>query len=290
MMEQMETLNVNDMNIPTLTVDEMIEVMADTYLTCIRDGMPVSRPKPIYMWGGIGIGKSQAVKELAERLKQKTGKRVEVVDVRLSTQSPVELQGLLMPSKDRETTEYIPQKTYQFEACDKLIRKELSDADIAFSTPRSWEGVSFNMKLLYDTKKEYSYTLSLKNAATIGKAEEEEFKTWLETHELLPKLSDILAGICRNHPKRPDLMHATAKSLLAYVENTVAKGKKVSLFEMENICAYVNHFPVDFTSAFYRQLMAVDDGMTMQMMKVQRFNYWVHLHGYPGQKEGGAAV
>ena len=113
-MKQMEMINMNEMNIPALSVNEFIWVMCETYLSCYKNNIPFSKPKPPFLWGGIGIGKSQAIQEIAENLRQKTGKKVIVIDVRLSMQSPVELQGLLMPGADKKSTEYLPQKTYLF--------------------------------------------------------------------------------------------------------------------------------------------------------------------------------
>ena len=385
MMNNVEMINVSDMNVPSLSVEEILKVITDTYCACLDKGIPFSKPKPIYLWGGMGIGKSQAIQEFADVLRKEKGHSVVVKDIRLSNQSPVEIQGLLMPSEDKSYTEYLPQRTYQFrdnediiilfydeftsappavQAAayeivldrkigqnkfpdnviiiaagnrtndkgvtyrmpkplanrfehyevladidswrrwagkqgihplvieyltnhpDKLVKKEIGDNDLAFTTPRTWENVSFDMKLLYDTSAEYSFVLQCKIGATIGVAEEQEFREWIKTNVLIPPLADIVKGCCNIYPKRMDVLHSLIKAIVSYVDGKERNGtesiggKGIPITELENICAYVSRFPADFATVFYRQLLKIN-GISLKLMKVDRFQFWVKKNGMP---------
>lgn len=384
MMNQMEMVDMKDMNIPVLSVKEFIWVMRETLLACYKNKIPFSMPKPPFLWGGIGIGKSQAIREIADELRKETGKEVIVIDVRLSTQSPVELQGLLMPSEDKKTTEYKPQKTYLFNGSEdviyllfydeftsappavqaaayeivldrkigqlkfpdnviifaagnrvndkgvtyrmakplcnrmehyeiradygswrewavqnaihplvieyldnhpeKLMIEEIREEDLAFRTPRAWQAVSLNMKLFYDEEQKYGFALRCKNAATIGNAEENEFRTWISSHAFLPTLKDILNGTCEVYPKKGDTLHAISNTLLEYIKRHIGSAKTeekesgLTEIQMENICAYVNHFPVDFSAGFYKQLQEIP-GMGVRLLRTGHYNYWLKKYG-----------
>jgi len=56
---------------------------------------------PVFLWGFPGIGKSQAVQQLAKEDAEKSGKPVGFKDVRLTTLDPTDLRGL--PVVDRES-------------------------------------------------------------------------------------------------------------------------------------------------------------------------------------------
>lgn len=93
-------LENNNMNLPEVSVTELVDLLSRTYSRAASAGFPFSDVPSAMLWGPAGIGKSEAVKETAERLASKTGKRVEVTDIRLLLFSPADLRGI--PSADAE--------------------------------------------------------------------------------------------------------------------------------------------------------------------------------------------
>lgn len=79
-----------DENLVQVTHNEL----KDTIHTCYTASLP------LFVWGAIGIGKSQMVKAVTEEL------GIQLIDVRISQLDPSDLRGL--PKYDGETTKWLP--------------------------------------------------------------------------------------------------------------------------------------------------------------------------------------
>ena len=90
-----------------------------------------SIPTP-FLWGPPGVGKSEGVRQLAERIEKNTGKRVIVTDVRLLLFSPVDLRGVPVADKNREFTNWLRPKLFamdeSLDCVNILFLDELSAA------------------------------------------------------------------------------------------------------------------------------------------------------------------
>ena len=83
-----------NMNIPSVSVDDFVEEMTRVYVPTIKAGYPINMIPAAMLWGPPGVGKSDGVREFADRLGTATDKRVNVTDVRLLLFSPVDLRGV----------------------------------------------------------------------------------------------------------------------------------------------------------------------------------------------------
>ena len=90
----------NNTNIPETSVGEAIRVLADLYVGALENRIPFKALPAPFLWGPFGVGKSAGIRQLAEAIEQRTGKRVSVTDVRLLLFSPVDLRGVPTASKD----------------------------------------------------------------------------------------------------------------------------------------------------------------------------------------------
>ncbi len=141
-------------NIQELSVGAFVDMMTESYLSCIRNGIPVGKEgAPVFLWGPTGIGKSDAIKEIAKRLEKEAQKEVRVVDVRLSTQSPMDIKGLLLPSEDRKSSVYTPLSTYQFEEREDLIN--ILFFDELTSAPQAIQAAAY--EIIRDRKIDQNY-------------------------------------------------------------------------------------------------------------------------------------
>jgi MoxR-like ATPase len=70
-----------------------IEVISKTFSRFIKLNKINIHPA-VFVQGQPGIGKSQAIKEIAKRIKQETSKKVCVTDVRLQLFNPIDLRGI----------------------------------------------------------------------------------------------------------------------------------------------------------------------------------------------------
>lgn len=66
----MENTNIN---IPAATVDGFIEMLAKVYMAAIKMGLSLKSIPTPFLWGPPGVGKSEGVRQLAERVEKNTG-------------------------------------------------------------------------------------------------------------------------------------------------------------------------------------------------------------------------
>lgn len=81
-------------NIPKVSVDEVVEMLSLLYAGTIQTRQPFKSIPTPFLWGPAGVGKSEAVVQLARRLESLTGKTAAITDVRLLLFSPVDLRGV----------------------------------------------------------------------------------------------------------------------------------------------------------------------------------------------------
>lgn len=126
---KMENTNTN---IPAVTVNELIEMLTRLYGGAVRQGTPFQRIPTPFLWGPAGIGKSEAVGQVAKLLEEQTGKSVSVTDVRLLLFSPVDLRGIPVADERREFSNWLMPKIFDMdpgaEHINLLFLDELSAA------------------------------------------------------------------------------------------------------------------------------------------------------------------
>ena len=86
-------------NIPTMSVEKVVKRLGDAYGTVLQKGLPLKTVPSVMLWGPPGVGKSQAVRQIAERIREKTGKDVRVTDVRLLLFNPIDLRAFPPPTR-----------------------------------------------------------------------------------------------------------------------------------------------------------------------------------------------
>ena len=73
------------------------------------------------MGGPPGVGKSDGVREFADRLGTAADKRVNVTDVRLLLFSPVDLRGVPVADAQRRFTDWLMPRIFDMDASDDVI-------------------------------------------------------------------------------------------------------------------------------------------------------------------------
>lgn len=107
--------------IPETTVNAFVSQLTEIYSAVINSHTSVhSIPTP-FLWGPPGVGKSDAVRELADRLKERTGKEVVVTDIRLLLFSPVDLRGIPVPDADRKFSNWLMPKIFALDPSDRVV-------------------------------------------------------------------------------------------------------------------------------------------------------------------------
>ena len=101
----------NTYNIPSITPGDLVAQLSELYVTAYTSDLLDSIPS-VALWGSMGVGKSSAVNQIAQRLSAAVGTRVQVTDIRLSNYSPVDLQGIPAADAQREFTVWLKPKVF----------------------------------------------------------------------------------------------------------------------------------------------------------------------------------
>lgn len=111
----------NKTGIPTLTVGQTVKQLSSAYSEIIKAGKSVRLFPSVMLWGAPGVGKSQAVRQIAGEITEKTGKRVNITDVRLLLFNPVDLRGIPTSNEDRTLAVWLKPEIFQMDEGDDVI-------------------------------------------------------------------------------------------------------------------------------------------------------------------------
>lgn len=75
-------------NLPSMDVNGLIVQLSSMYCSVINAGVAIKTLPSVMLWGAPGVGKSQAVRQVAREIERNTGKKTHVTDVRLLLFNP----------------------------------------------------------------------------------------------------------------------------------------------------------------------------------------------------------
>ncbi len=139
---KMENTNTN---IPAVTVNEFIEMMARLYTGAVQRGIPFKSIPTPFLWGPAGIGKSEAICQVAKLLEEQTGKSISVTDVRLLLFSPIDLRGIPVADEHREFTNWLMPKIFDMNTDSQHIN--LLFLDELSAAPQSVQAAAYQICL-----------------------------------------------------------------------------------------------------------------------------------------------
>ena len=131
--------------IPQMTVDKTVDMLTDMYSAVLSKGQPVKLLPSVMLWGPPGVGKSQAVRQIADKVGRKCGKKVSVTDVRLLLFNPIDLRGIPTANADKTLAVWLKPQIFQMDPGDDVINflflDELSAA------PQSVQAAAYQITL-----------------------------------------------------------------------------------------------------------------------------------------------
>ena len=138
-------LENRNMNIPDISVTELVSRLAELYSNAVKADMPFSIIPTPFLWGPAGIGKSDGVKQLAARLEESTGKKVNVTDVRLLLFSPVDLRGVPVADEHRRFTNWLKPRIFDMDPSKDVIN--ILFLDELSAAPQSVQASAYQITL-----------------------------------------------------------------------------------------------------------------------------------------------
>lgn len=126
---------MNNTNIPVMPVSKIIRDLGVLFTPLINNNLPYSQIPSPFLWGPPGVGKSDAIRQLAEILEASTGKKVNVTDIRLLLFSPIDLRGVPVADENKQFTDWLKPRILDLDpskdTVNILFLDELSAAPVS---------------------------------------------------------------------------------------------------------------------------------------------------------------
>lgn len=134
-----------NMNIPTMSVSDAVEQLSALYVNAIKVKMPFKALPTPFLWGAAGVGKSDGVKQLADKLSKETGKTVKVTDVRLLLYSPIDLRGVPVADEHRKFTNWLRPNVFNMDDSKDVVN--ILFLDELSAAPQSVQAAAYQICL-----------------------------------------------------------------------------------------------------------------------------------------------
>ena len=104
-----------------LDVGRMVDLLSSTYIKLIESKLSFKSFPSVMLWGQPGVGKSQGVYQIAERIKAKTKKEVIVVDVRLLLFNPIDLSGIPVANNEKTLAKWLKPEIFNLDPSEDIV-------------------------------------------------------------------------------------------------------------------------------------------------------------------------
>ena len=108
-------------NVPQTNVNKIITELSTAYSKIINAKLPLKTFPSVMLWGAPGIGKSQAVKQIAKLITENTGKKTVVTDVRLLLFNPIDLRGIPTANVEKTLAVWLKPKIFDMDTSSNVI-------------------------------------------------------------------------------------------------------------------------------------------------------------------------
>jgi hypothetical protein len=132
-------------NLSVLSADGVVSQLSGAYISVIEKGLPLKLLPAFMLWGPPGVGKSQAIRQIAGRIGESTGKRVAVTDVRLLLFNPIDLRGIPTSNADKTLAVWLKPQIFQMDDSDGVIN--ILFLDEISAAPQSVQAEAYQITL-----------------------------------------------------------------------------------------------------------------------------------------------
>ncbi len=137
--------NIKSNNVPSMTVESVIDTFSTAYSEIINKKLSLKSFPSVMLWGVPGVGKSQAVRQIAKEIEYKTAKKTVVTDVRLLLFNPIDLRGIPTANEDKTLAVWLKPKIFQMDESDNVVNVLFLDEISA--APQSVQAAAYQITL-----------------------------------------------------------------------------------------------------------------------------------------------
>ena len=131
--------------IPVLSVDKAVDTLSTTYISAIKTNTPFKHIPSVMLWGAPGVGKSQAIRQVASLIEEETGKKCIVTDVRLLLFNPIDLRGIPTANADKTLAVWLKPQIFQMDQSDNVVN--ILFLDEISAAPQSVQAAAYQITL-----------------------------------------------------------------------------------------------------------------------------------------------
>lgn len=132
-------------NIPSLSIGGVVENLSQSYSKLINNKEQISKMPSVMLWGPPGVGKSQAVRQIADEIMDNTGKKVYVTDVRLLLFNPIDLRGIPTANEDKTLAIWLRPQIFQMDSSEDVVN--ILFLDEISAAPQSVQAAAYQITL-----------------------------------------------------------------------------------------------------------------------------------------------
>lgn len=132
-------------NIPSMNVNRIIDTLSEAYCAIINGGQLLKLLPSVMLWGPPGVGKSQAIRQLAQKIATQTGKQTFVTDVRLLLFNPIDLRGIPTANADKTLAIWLKPQIFQMDPSDEVVN--ILFLDEISAAPQSVQAAAYQITL-----------------------------------------------------------------------------------------------------------------------------------------------
>ncbi len=136
---------MSNTNMPILTVEKTVDSLTDVYCSVIKKGMSPKVLPSVMLWGPPGVGKSQGVREIAQKIEKEMKKKVCVTDVRLLLFNPIDLRGIPTANIDKTLAIWLKPQIFQMDDSDDVVN--ILFLDEISAAPQSVQAAAYQITL-----------------------------------------------------------------------------------------------------------------------------------------------
>ena len=132
-------------NMPVLSVEKTIKHLSNIYCEIVRRGISPKVLPSVMLWGPPGVGKSQAIRQIAKDIKKSTGKETKITDVRLLLFNPIDLRGIPTSNADKTLAIWLKPQIFQMDPGEDIVN--ILFLDEISAAPQSVQAAAYQITL-----------------------------------------------------------------------------------------------------------------------------------------------
>ena len=133
------------LNMPVLSVEKATKTLTDAYIPVIAKGLSPKVLPSVMLWGPPGVGKSQAIRQIAKNIEEQTDKKAKITDVRLLLFNPIDLRGIPTSNADKTLAVWLKPQIFQMDDSEDIVN--ILFLDEISAAPQSVQAAAYQITL-----------------------------------------------------------------------------------------------------------------------------------------------